>query len=102
MAETIPQGSWVEIRRVVLPAGQRAPQVPDDTQAVDLEMRAKGFLLAAARPGEAATIRTAAGRELHGTLARVNPPYDHSFGAPIAGLSAIGGQARELLRGQDR
>jgi hypothetical protein len=98
MSESIPQGTWVEIGSVVLPAGQRAPQVPDDTRAVDLELRVKGFLLAAALPGEAVAIRTAAGRELHGTLLRVNPPYEHSFGAPIAALSVIGGEARALLR----
>jgi hypothetical protein len=103
MTERIPQGSWVEIGSVVLAAGQRAPQVPDDTRAVDLELRVKGFLLAEAQPGEAVAIRTVAGRELHGTLLRLNPSYDHSFGAPLAELSVIGGEARALLqRGSNR
>ena len=98
MAERIPQGSWVEIHRVVLPAGQRAPQVPDDTQNVDLEMRVKGFLVAPSAPDEEAEIETPAGRRLKGILVRVNPPYSHSFGPPIPELSVIGGEARAMLR----
>jgi hypothetical protein len=93
----IPAGTWVEIHRVVLPAGERAPQVPADTQAVDLEMRVKGFLQADAKIGEAVQIRTRAGRRLNGSLVAVNPTYDHSFGAPLAELSAIGDEVRALL-----
>ena len=54
MAERAAQGAWVEIHRCVLQAGERAPQVPEDTQRVPLEMRVKGFLVAPAAPGEAA------------------------------------------------
>jgi hypothetical protein len=45
-------------------------------------------------------IKTPAGRTLGGTLVRVNPPYDHSFGPPLPELSAIGPQVRALLRQQ--
>ena len=31
----VPAGSWVEISQVVLPAGGRAPNVPQDTAGVD-------------------------------------------------------------------
>ena len=41
----VPSGSWVELHRVVLPPGERAPQVPAETQRVPLELRVKGFLV---------------------------------------------------------
>ncbi|MGB5179628.1 MAG: 2-amino-4-oxopentanoate thiolase subunit OrtA [Gammaproteobacteria bacterium] len=98
MAERAMQGVWVEIYRCVLQAGERAPQVPEDTQRVPLEMRVKGFLVAPAAPGESAEIVTPAGRRLQGTLTQVNPAYTHGFGAPLAELSGIGGEVRAMLR----
>jgi len=98
MVERAAKGAWVEIHGVVLPAGERAPQVPDDTQRLPLEMRVKGFLVAAAAVGDTAEIVTVAGRRLHGVLAAVNPAYDHGFGAPLAELLTIGQEVRALLR----
>ncbi|NQU59112.1 MAG: 2-amino-4-ketopentanoate thiolase [Rhodospirillales bacterium] len=98
MTEKIAKGSWVEIHAVVLKPGERAPQVPDDTQAVPLEMRAKGFLVEAAAVGEAVSITTAADRRLTGTLVAINPPYAHGFGSPIPELLSIGREVRALLR----
>jgi hypothetical protein len=100
MAETIAAGSWVEMYRVVLPAGQRAPQVPNDTRRVPLEMRVKGFLVVAAALGEEVEIDTVAGRRLRGTLVAVNPAYTHGFGAPIMALTGIAGEVRRLLEDQ--
>lgn len=100
MAARIDTGTWVEIEREVLPAGERAPQVPDDTQKVPLEMRVKGFLATPATPGEETEIITPTGRRLRGVLREVNPAYTHSFGAPVAGLSVIGRELRALLRRQ--
>ena len=98
MNEPVANGTWVEIRRIVLPAGERAPQVPEDTQKVPLEMRVKGFLLASAELGEQAEIETASGRRLWGTLAEVNPPYSHGFGPPLPELTVIAGEVRAMLR----
>jgi len=98
MTALIEKGSWVEIHDVVLEAGERAPQVPQDTQRVPLQMRVKGFLSAPAAIGEQADIETLSGRHLRGTLVQVNPAYTHSFGAPIPELSTIGGEVRALLR----
>lgn len=100
-AEAIPAGTWVEIYRVVLTPAERAPQVPEDTRRVPLEMRAKGFLVKPAAPGDPAEIATAAGRRIKGTLIEVNPAYAHSFGPPIPALSAIGPAVRALLRRRD-
>jgi len=98
MADRAETGTWVEIQRILLPPGERAPQVPEDTQRVPLELRAKGFLIAPASLGQEAEIRTATGRRLRGTLARINPAYDHGFGPPIPELAAIGAELRTLLQ----
>lgn len=91
-------GQWVQIRRVVLPPGQRAPQVPPDTQAVPLELRAKGFLVEdAAAIGKEVTIRTYTGRTLRGELVAINPAYGHDFGEPVPELLAIGLELRARL-----
>ena len=99
MTERIGKETWVEIHRIVLAAGDRAPQVPDDTRQVPLEMRVKGYLVAPASVGEEAEIVTAVGRRLRGVIRESNPAYAHGFGAPIAELSAIGREVRALLRG---
>lgn len=98
MTEAVDKGTWVEVHGIVLPAGERAAQVPDDTRKVPLEMRAKGVLTAPAVMGEEAEILTAAGRRLRGTLAAVNPAYLHGFGPPIPELISIGGEVRAMLR----
>ncbi|RCX28443.1 2-amino-4-oxopentanoate thiolase subunit OrtA [Thioalbus denitrificans] len=97
MTGTVAAGSWVEIGAVVLAPDARAPQVPDDTRTVPLELRAKGFLAAPARVGERVEILTAAGRRLAGTLVAANPAYRHGFGAPIPALAGVGREARALL-----
>jgi hypothetical protein len=102
VAERIAAGTWVEIHRIVLPAGERAPQAPADTRSVPLEMRAKGFLVAPAPAGGEAEIATRSGRRLRGTLARVNPAYTHGFGPPVAELSGVGEQVRAILRRRGR
>ena len=98
MTRPISKGTWVEIHNIVLPAGERAPQVPEDTQQVPLEMRVKGFLAEPASLDEEAEIITTAGRHLRGRLVEVNPAYSHRFGAPIPELSTIGGEVRAILR----
>jgi hypothetical protein len=98
MPEQVAQGAWVEIYQLVLPAGERAPHVPDDTQRVPLEMRVKGFLVEPATVGAEAEIETPVGRRIRGTLVEVNPAYTHGFGTPIAELSTIGKEVRAILR----
>jgi len=98
MAELIHAGTWVEIHSIVLPAGQRAQQIPEDTKRVPLEMRAKGFLIADAASGGPAEIITVTGRRLCGTLVEANPSYAHGFGPPIPELLTIGGEVRAILR----
>jgi hypothetical protein len=98
MADGLAKGTWVEIHAVVLSAGERAPQVPEDTARVPLEMRAKGFLIEVGRIGAEAEVVTVAGRRLRGTVISANPSYDHGFGAPLPELIEIGGEVRANLR----
>lgn len=96
-------GDWVQIHNVVLPPGERAPQVPEDTQKVPFEMWLKGFLVdAEAQIGQDVTIETVIGRQIKGTLSAVNPAYPHNFGEPVPELLTIGRELRELIEeGED-
>lgn len=98
MGERVPAGTWVEIGRVVLQPGERAPQVPEDTARVPLELRVRGFLTEPAVLGGNTEIVTLADRRHKGLLLAVNPPYDHTFGVPIPELAFIGAEVRALLR----
>ena len=102
MTEIIDAGTWVEIHSIVLRSDERAPQIPEDTRQVPLEMRVKGFLVEPASLGEQAEIVTPVGRRLRGVLEEVNPAYTHGFGAPIAELSTIGAEVRAILRQRGR
>ncbi len=96
--EVIQPGRWVEIRRPVLEPSERAPQVPEDTRQVPLEMRARGFLLHPAMPGDEVEIETVTGRRLRGALNAVEPAYTHGFGPPVPELLGIAGEVRALLK----
>ena len=98
MADRAAKETWVEIHRILLEKGERAPQVPQDTRELPLEMKVKGFLLHDAALGDEVEIITAAGRRIQGTLSAVNPSYNHLFGPPIPELSTIGREVREILR----
>lgn len=91
-------GDWVEIWKIVLPAGERASQVPQDTAVVPLEMRLRGFLLTKeAELGQDVVIQTRIGREIEGRLVDLSPRYDHDFGRPQPELLAIGQELRKIL-----
>jgi len=89
------KGDWVQISRIVLPPGKRAPQIPEETQKVPLKKMVKGFLLHDAEKGDEVTIRTVIGREIKGKLKMKNPVYLHDFGEPVPELLPIG---RELWK----
>jgi hypothetical protein len=105
MTEKAKQGDWVQIHDVVLPPGRRAPQVPEDTQQVPLEMWLKGFLNEPeADIGQEVTITTVIGRRVSGTLVAVSPAYPHNFGQPVPELLTLGRELRGMLEagGEDR
>lgn len=91
-------GDWVRIHNIILEAGQRAQNVPEDTQKVPLEMWVKGFLLdESANIGDRVKVETYIGRVVEGTLVEVNPYYKHNFGKAVPELLYVGRQARKLL-----
>ncbi|MCF6464114.1 2-amino-4-oxopentanoate thiolase subunit OrtA [Clostridium sp. Cult1] len=92
------RGDWVRIHNIVLEAGDRAPNIPEDTQNVPLEFWTKGFLLSEeANIGDKVQIETYIGRKVEGTLIEVNPYYDHDFGKCVPELLYIGRQVRSLI-----
>jgi len=96
-SDPVPTGLWVEVQQVVLSAGERAPNAPDDTARVDFVARIRGFLMADAPMGAEATVRTLAGRQVSGRLTAVNPRNPADFGNPVPELLRLGEEAREAL-----
>lgn len=95
----VKKGDWVKIHRVVLTSEQRAPQVPDDTKEVPLEMWVKGFAESESKLGEDVTVKTITGRYETGKVVEINPTYSHSFGNFVPELLKIGMDLREILFG---
>ena len=98
----IKKGEWVRIHKVILQPSERAPQVPEDTKQVPLEMWDKGFLQEDAKIGDEVTIETVTGRMETGTLIEVNPYYEHDFGKFVPELLAIDKQVRSILFGGEQ
>ena len=96
------KGDWVKIHNIVFKPSERAPQVPDDTKLVPLEMWVKGFISEDAEMGDTVTVKTYTGRTITGTLVEIKPTYTHSFGNNIPELLEIGLQLREILFGGDQ
>ena len=98
----IKKGEWVIIHRNILEASERAPQVPDDTKKVPLEMWIKGYLNADAKIGDEVEITTVTKRVEKGTLLEVNPYYNLNYGVFVPELLKISAQVREILFGGDQ
>ncbi|HZW82930.1 MAG TPA: 2-amino-4-oxopentanoate thiolase subunit OrtA [Candidatus Deferrimicrobium sp.] len=97
------RGDWVQVHNILLEAGKRAPQVPEDTQQVPLEMWVKGFLLDhSTEIGQEAQINTVTGRIVTGKLVEIMPTYPHNFGEPQPELLTLGIELRRLLKGESR
>ena len=96
------KGEWVRIYKIILQPSERAPQVPDDTKKVPLELWVKGFLTHDAEMGENVVIETVTGRKEEGKLIEVNPYYTHDYGKFIPELLVIDKQTRDIVFGGDR
>ncbi len=93
------KGQWVQIHNTVLSPDERAPQVPDDTKKVPLEMWVKGNLTADAQMGEVCEVVTMTGRKVSGTLVDIEPAYTHDFGRYVPELATIRDQVKGILEG---
>ncbi|SDY44692.1 hypothetical protein SAMN05660462_00057 [Proteiniborus ethanoligenes] len=101
--ECAKKGTWVRIHNVILSPKERAPQVPEDTKKVPLEMWSKGFLVDdGANIGDMVTVETYIGRQVTGRLIEINPYFNHDFGKCIPELLFIGRQLKAILEaGED-
>ncbi len=97
----IKKDTWVLIHKTILEPNQRAPQVPEDTKKVPLEMWVKGYLQKDTPEGEMVEIKTRTGRMETGILIEANPYYKHDFGVFVPELQVISEQVREILFGGD-
>lgn len=93
------KGDWVRVHDTVLTPEQRAPQVPEDTKAVPLELWVKGIAQSDAAIGEMVEVETLTGRLVSGELVEVFPTYSHSFGDYVPELHRISSQLRSILFG---
>jgi hypothetical protein len=93
------KGDLVQIHRIILEPDERPDSLPACTRAVPYESWLKGFLVDEhAKVGDQVTIQTFIGREIRGTLQKINPVYDHNFGVPQATLLPIGNEAKSRLK----
>lgn len=95
----IKKGEWVLIHRNVLEPSQRAPQVPEDTKQVPLELWVKGYLQQDANVGDEVTVLTRTKRTETGILLESNPYYKHDYGKFVPELLKVSEQVREILFG---
>ncbi len=93
------KGDYVNVYNVILTPEQRAPQVPDDTKKVPLEMWVRGFLTEDANINDQVTVKTITGRLVKGKLVEENPTYRHSFGEHVPEIFQIGLQLKSILFG---
>ena len=91
------KGQWVQIHDIVLESKERAPQTPEDTQALPLEMWVKGHITTDAELNSRCTIVTPTGRSVEGVLVEIEPGYSHSFGKYVPELDEVRRQVREML-----
>ena len=98
----IKKGTWVSLHRNILEPAERAPQVPEDTKKVPLEMWIKGYLNEDANIGDEVTVTTRTGRKEKGTLLEEEPYYKHDYGKFVPELLVISEQVREIVFGGER
>lgn len=93
------KGDWVKIHQVILSPSERAPQIPEETRKVSLELEVKGFLINdLAKIGEEVTVCTLIDRELSGRLIAIRPSYEVNYGEPQQELLTIGPELRTILK----
>ncbi|HHW94284.1 MAG TPA: NADP-binding protein [Clostridiaceae bacterium] len=94
------RGELVSIESVILPVGERAPQVPDDTQRTPLRVFTKGFLQEeSARRGDTVTVKTMSDRLVEGTLTNRSVSPTHTFGDYVPELMTVHRQVFDILFG---
>lgn len=99
MKNSASKGDWVRIKNTVLPVGERAANLPEETKKVPLDMWANGFLVGSeAKIGDEVTIKTLADRQLKGVMVEIMPLYNVNYGMPQPELMQIGPELRAILK----
>ncbi len=91
------KGDWVMVYNVVLEPKDRAPQIPEDTKEVPLEMWIKGFALSDGKVGENLEIETIVGRKVSGKLVEIHPSHKHDYGNHVPEILQIGKTLKGIL-----
>lgn len=95
------KGDWVQVHLISLTAEQRAPQVPEDTKKVPLEVWVKGYLQEDAKLGNEVTVKTVTGRLVEGKLVDEAPTFTHSFGNLVPEILEMDRMMRRELFGKE-
>jgi hypothetical protein len=95
------KGTWVQIHKVVLSPEERAPQVPDDTKKVPLEMWVKGYLVEYGNIGDIVKVKTLTGRIEEGELVQVNPTFKHNYGDFVPEILQIDDIVNDFMYGDE-
>lgn len=91
-------GDWVEIEEILLQPGERAPQVPEDTQKTPLRQWMKGYMVTEEGClGDIVEVTTLIGRKVAGKLSSINPRHVHDYGNPVKELIDVGIELREEI-----
>lgn len=93
--------TWVQIHKIILNSEERAPQVPDDTKKVPLEMWVKGFLIETSEIGDIVKVKTITGRIEEGELIQVNPTFKHNYGNFVPEILQIGQIVKDFIYGDE-
>ena len=93
----VKKGEFVRIHSIVFQPHERAPQVPDDTKKVPLELWVKGYLNHDAEIGDEVIITTLAGRKEKGTLLEGNLIFHVNYGIFMPEIIEIDRRLDELL-----
>lgn len=97
----INKGTWVQIHKIILTKDERAPQLPNDTKQVPLEMWVKGTLLEDGDINSNVKIKTITGRIEEGKLVAVNPTFKHNYGDFIPEILKVSEIVRDIMYGDD-
>lgn len=96
--EIAKKDDFIQIKIMVLEAGDRKEGIPSDTAKQPYLALVKGFLVDdEAKIGQDVTIRTPIGRLMQGKFIANNPPYGYDFGAPVPELMEVGPELHAIL-----
>ncbi|MGM0501517.1 MAG: 2-amino-4-oxopentanoate thiolase subunit OrtA [Bacillota bacterium] len=96
------KGDYVQIHNIILEAGERSENLPEETKKVPLELKVRGILIDdEAQLNDQVTIETYIGRKFEGKLIDISPTYEIDYGEVIEELLPIGKELKIMLEGSE-